>query len=86
MVADESPEAEPGTALLQERVGANVRAHRESQGLTQEQLAYRAGLATRHLQKIEAGKVNLTLRTIDRLCTALAVDAPNLFKRAEGSQ
>ena len=57
---------------LLKRVGANVRVLRERRGLTQDHLAYVAGLATRHLQKIEAGQVNVTLRTIARLAAALA--------------
>jgi transcriptional regulator with XRE-family HTH domain len=63
------------TALLQERVGVAVRRLREDRGLTQEQLANAAGLAARHVQKIEAGEVNVTLRTLVCLGTALGVDA-----------
>ena len=51
-------------ANLQKRVGSNLRALRERRGLTQDHLAHLAGLATRHLQKIEAGQVNVTLRTV----------------------
>lgn len=59
---------------LQQQVGSNLREAREAQGLTQEHLAHLAGLATRHLQKIEAGQVNVTLRTLARLGSALGAE------------
>lgn len=65
-------------ADLQEQVGANLRRLREARGLTQEHLAHFAGLATRHLQKIEAGQVNVTLRTLGRLGAALGVEPSSL--------
>ncbi|MGJ4880283.1 helix-turn-helix domain-containing protein [Bradyrhizobium sp. HKCCYLRH1065] len=67
---------------LLRRVGSNVRALRERRSLTQDYLAFTAGLATRHLQKIEAGQVNLTLRTMARLAKALNVDVELLAARA----
>jgi len=37
------------------------------------------GLVTRHLQKLEAGEVNVTLRTLVRISVALGVDLKDLF-------
>lgn len=34
----------------------------------------------RHYQKLEEGSVNATLRTLERLCSALGVDVQDLFK------
>jgi transcriptional regulator with XRE-family HTH domain len=70
-------------ADLQVQVGANLRRFREARGLTQEHLAHAAGLATRHLQKIEAGQVNVTLRTLGRLGLALNVEASVLLNGQE---
>lgn len=70
-------------AALQLQVGSSIRRLRETRGLTQEHLAHSAGLATRHLQKIEAGQVNVTLRTIGRLCLALEIEASALFLRQD---
>lgn len=53
-----------------------LRGHRQ---LTQQSLAERAGLVTRHLQKIEAGEVNATLNTIGRVAFGLDVEVPELF-------
>ena len=69
---------------LQLRLAANLRDGRLRLGWTQEHLAQEAGLAPRHIQKLEAGEVNLTLRTIGRLCAALEMDASTLFR--EGSR
>jgi transcriptional regulator with XRE-family HTH domain len=39
------------------------------------------GVHLRHYQGLEAGSVNVTLRTIERLCRAFAVDVRELFGR-----
>jgi transcriptional regulator with XRE-family HTH domain len=51
--------------------GANVRRERARRGLTQEQLAERAEIATRNLQEIEAGKTNLRYTTASRIRLSL---------------
>jgi transcriptional regulator with XRE-family HTH domain len=53
------------------KFGANVRRERGIRDLTQEQLAERADLHLRSLQKIEAGEINLLLTTVLRLKRAL---------------
>jgi transcriptional regulator with XRE-family HTH domain len=65
------------------RIAANTRAFRKNQGLTQEELAHRAKLALRHLQKIEAAEVNVTLDTLAKLSSALNIDVAELFKKPE---
>jgi transcriptional regulator with XRE-family HTH domain len=47
--------------------GANVRRERVRRGLTQEKLAERADIATRNLQKIEAGEINILVTTAFRI-------------------
>ena len=61
-----------------------MRRLRIARGLTQEADAERAGLVTRHLQKIEAAEVNVTLHTLVRLALTLGVDAVTLFQEREG--
>jgi transcriptional regulator with XRE-family HTH domain len=51
--------------------GANVRRERVLKGLTQEALAERAEIATRNLQKVEAGEINILLTTALRIRVAL---------------
>ena len=42
--------------------------------LTQDEMAYRCGLITRHYQNLEAGKVNPSLTTVIRIATVLDLD------------
>ena len=51
--------------------GANVRRERVRKHLTQDQLAEKAEIATRNLQKVEAGEINLLLTTAFRIQLAL---------------
>jgi transcriptional regulator with XRE-family HTH domain len=57
--------------------GANVRRERVRRGMTQDELAEGAEIATRNLQKIEAGEINVLLTTAFRI--QLALDCP--YKR-----
>jgi transcriptional regulator with XRE-family HTH domain len=52
-----------------------LRALRLERGLSQEALAAVAGLDRTYVSSCEAGRRNVTLRTICRLATALQVDA-----------
>lgn len=56
---------------LQRVLAKNVRIRREQLELTQEAAAHLMGIATRHLQKLEAGELNVTLRTLCRVAKAL---------------
>jgi transcriptional regulator with XRE-family HTH domain len=63
---------------LRQRLAAHLRRLRTARGHTQEQTAARAGLNLRHYQKCEAGEINATLRTLERLAAALGVDPRDL--------
>ena len=64
---------------LRRRIGESIKKHRIANGLTQEELANRAKIGWRHLQKIEAGEVNTTLLTLLQIATTLNVDTSALF-------
>ena len=51
--------------------GASVRRERVRRRMTQDELAERAEIATRNLQKIEAGEINVLLTTAFRIQLAL---------------
>ena len=72
--------AAPGYRALRARVAANVRRARERHGWAQEQAADRVDMATRMVQGIEAGAMNVTLVTLARLCEGLGVDVRDLFE------
>lgn len=48
-------------------VGENIRRERKAAGLTQEQLAEKADLAPRVVQKIEAGQITILISTLRRI-------------------
>ncbi len=61
-------------------VGARVAELRRAKGLTQSELATQLGSSDKHLQRVEAGQENLTLRTLSGLAQALGVQVAALFR------
>lgn len=60
----------------------HVKMYRKKQGLTQTDLANRAGLNIRQIQKIENGEVqteNITLKTMQAIAQALNVKIDDLI-------
>ena len=57
---------------------------RQDAGLTQQQLADRVAMDFKYLGEIERGKVNVTLRNIERICKALNVQPYELFMFSSG--
>jgi transcriptional regulator with XRE-family HTH domain len=53
------------------RLGANIRAARRAQGLTQEELALAIGTSISHIGRIERGERPPSMRTLVRLAVAL---------------
>lgn len=64
---------------VRRRIAVRIRLLRASGGLSQEALAQKSGLSTRHLQKMEAGQVNVTIESLSKLSKALEVDISQLF-------
>jgi DNA-binding XRE family transcriptional regulator len=69
----------PAYRRLLAEVGDHLRDLREERALTQEAAAERIGMAGRHLQKIEAGEVNVTLETLFRFARAYRFEVRELF-------
>ncbi len=61
------------------KLGQHIKALRLEQGWTLEALAERADLDLKHLQKIEAGQLNVTLVTLVRVASGLRVPISELF-------
>lgn len=64
------------------RVGARIRALRQEQGLTVQQLAVRAGISRRSMTQIEHGQANPSLVTVTRIARQLGTESTELL--AEG--
>ena len=65
-------------------VGVNLRRLRKERGLSQEGLAGEAGLAMRHLGRIERGEGNPTVAILGRLADVLGVQ-PTAFYEYEAA-
>lgn len=59
---------------LQQRVGRNLRIHREGRGLSQEGFADLLGVHRTYLGGVERGERNLTLRSLERIAERAGVD------------
>lgn len=58
---------------------SNVRAQRKALGLSQEELADRAGVHRTYVGAIERSEVNVSIDNIARISAALEVDASTLM-------
>jgi len=68
---------------VKKEFGAAVRLRRNHLGISQEELAGRAGLHRTYISDVERGARNVSLESIHRLADALAVPASVLFLPAE---
>ncbi|WP_299443850.1 helix-turn-helix transcriptional regulator [uncultured Rhodospira sp.] len=62
----------PGRGIVS-IVADNIRAKRESMGLSQEELADRAGYHRTYISSIERGKRNISIVTLEKISIALGV-------------
>jgi transcriptional regulator with XRE-family HTH domain len=61
-------------------VGRRVAEARGARGLTQQELADKAGVSLKYVQRIEAGRENLTIRSLVWLADLLRVPVIEVFK------
>jgi transcriptional regulator with XRE-family HTH domain len=65
---------------LSDVMATNLRRARHEKGLTQEELAHRAGLSSRYLGSIERAAVSASVTVLGRLAEALRVDPCELIR------
>lgn len=68
---------------LLNRIGFNIKVERTIKRLTQEKLAELIGVHEKYIGVIEAGKQNVTLKTLHKIANALSVDITKLFDSRE---
>lgn len=61
------------------KFGIKIRKHRLSQTISQEQLAFESGLTREYINKIENGKVNISLKNIISISKALDIPLKDLL-------
>jgi transcriptional regulator with XRE-family HTH domain len=66
---------------IRARFGRRLRALRRERRLSQEELAFRAGLHRTYVSSVERGERNVALINIERLARALGIDMCDLFPR-----
>lgn len=64
-------------------LGDELRRVRENAGLTQEELAYKAGLHRTYISMLERNRKSPTLEVLFRIASALDVSAAELIARVE---
>ncbi|WP_296192661.1 helix-turn-helix transcriptional regulator [uncultured Microbacterium sp.] len=75
------PSATPKQLEQRAAFGARVRELRTAAGLSQEELAHRAGLDRSYVGQVERGERNISLDNIHRIAGALGADAGALLER-----
>lgn len=66
--------------------GIALREIRESKGLTLEEVATMAGMSKAYLSQIELGKTSPTMRTLERLASALGADLAVVLTSRKGGE
>jgi len=65
---------------LQKIFGANLRIIRNNQGMSQEDLGFKAGLDRTYISGIERGIRNPSLKNIEKISKALKINVTQLFQ------
>ena len=65
---------------LRERVGLNIQELRRIRGISQEDLAHRAGINRGYMGKLENAKYAASLDKIEAIAEALKIDPSELLK------
>jgi transcriptional regulator with XRE-family HTH domain len=60
-------------------IGTNIRKLRAANGLSQEELAFRAGIDRSYLSEVENGHKNLSVNLLDQIAAALGVGIGDMF-------
>lgn len=61
-------------------IAERIKALRKERKLTVQEVAYRCDMERSNLSRIEAGKTNLTIKTICTICSALEVRLCDVIK------
>ena len=64
---------------IKSRFGSRIRSLRDDRGLSQEELAERAGLHRNYVGGVERGERNIALENIVKLAKALSIPTRDLF-------
>ena len=74
------------TIDLKTRLGMAIKTQRASLGISQEELAHRAGLHRTYVSDLERGARNPSIESIEKLANALQISVAKLFETADDGQ
>ncbi len=66
--------------MITEKIGARIRERRNELGISQEKLALKAEVDRTYLAGVETGKRNISLKSLEKIVSALGVTFEELFK------
>ena len=66
---------------IRETFARNLRRMRQAQGLSQEELAYKAEIDRTYVSSLERAVYSPTIEVVDKLAKALGTDAAELLKQ-----
>jgi transcriptional regulator with XRE-family HTH domain len=66
-------------ASVQQELGRRIRRERELKAMSQEALAYEAGITPSYVSQIETGKRNPSVAALHGMCRALGLSLSQLF-------
>ena len=68
---------------LAERLGVAMRSRRQRLEVSQEAFADQIGMHRTYYSALERGEINLTLKTLRRICSGLGISVRELLKDAD---
>ena len=74
------------TIDLKTLLGMAIKMRRASLGISQEELAHRAGLHRTYVSDLERGARNPSIESIEKLANALQISVAKLFEAANDGQ
>ena len=63
-----------------DKISKRIRIEREKRGLSQQQLADKAGISRGYLARLETARQDTTVRTVEKIARALRIKMASLFK------
>jgi len=67
-------------------IGTNIRKLRNGKGLSQEELAFKAGIDRSYLSEIENGHKNISVTVLDQIASALGAKITAFFTGYKGAE
>ena len=68
---------------IQEKFGKRVRELRTKKGVSQEALAFKAGIDRTYMTSVENGKRNISIQNIEKIVKALGVSMGEFFSEVK---